>query len=61
MESFTTKRKHPVLFSQRPILMKKKINNLEGLTGAECKDYLKIVSDVAPVRAIYSRSEVGIQ
>lgn len=43
------------------MLMKKKINNLEGLTGAECKDYLKIVNDLAPVRAIYGRSKDGIQ
>lgn len=61
MESFTTKRKTSCSFRQLPMLMKKKMNNLEGLTGAECKDYLKIVSDVAPVRVIYGRSNDGIQ
>lgn len=44
---------------QECIKINKKMNNLDGLTDSEFKDYLKMIGDVAPVRGIKGRSKDG--
>jgi hypothetical protein len=58
--SLPQKGRGAALFSECPTI-NKKINNIEGITDSEFKDYLKMVADVAPVRGVHGRSKDGIR